>query len=287
MTKSCGKVVSDQELSLEEGDDRGHLYKKRKFADDVPSVEWQQPQSLDCMAVALKGLSSHRSVKRQIRDPSPPSICPAVIMIDDDTSTDDAARCAVASTATSSPNLPGVEDGGALSDVEWPFSRSAYTDFHESAMSPEPTDVAFEQFIRLPSSSPPPLASPGDAGSELSGDTLVVTPSDECVEISPPSVDSLLETNPAEVHVVPAAPNPEDDHCVGSAPRIRLRVNQPKIRLHLRLHGTSFPGRKAKVQTKQKTGKGGTRKGDQKKTGKGGARRGKLNKTCGSSSRKR
>jgi len=113
-------ATSKYNLSLGEGADRAQPCRKRKFA----SVEWQQPQSPDSMAIDLEERSSDRSLKRQPPNPPPFSIRPAVLLIDDDISNDDTARSAAASSALSPPSPLGIEDDGMLPDLEWGLLRS-------------------------------------------------------------------------------------------------------------------------------------------------------------------
>jgi hypothetical protein len=137
LTKFHGKAIPDQDLRLSEEDIGGHPYRKRGFAGDVD-------------AIALECRPFHHPAKRQIPDTSSLSICPVIIMNDDDTSIDGAAGSVAALTTISSPSPPRIEDGGTLSDLEWGISRSACTDVHKSAPSPEPVDldgVVFEQYI--------------------------------------------------------------------------------------------------------------------------------------------
>lgn len=269
-------ATSNQKLSLGEGTNGAQPCRKRKFA----GVEWQQPQSPDSMAINLQERSSDRPLKRHLSNPpaSPPlSICPSVILIDDDVSNDDAAQTAAAFGAFSPPIPVGIEDDGMRPDLQWGLLPSSRTTAHDTAPSLEQTDLddgsdldaVFKQYLRSPSSSPPPPASP-DAGSELSGGTLIIAGHDQPIDDSSLHVDSLGKTISDDVPVNHVARDPVDAGRVGTGPCIRLRVNQPKITLRLRLHGTSQPEKKKKKgrAAKRKTDKkSGARKGNPEKTG--------------------
>src|ERR1700761_426777 len=82
----------DQKLSPGEGANGAQPCRKRKLTSNSSAVEWQRPQSLDSMAIALEERSPDHPPKRQPPNRPPLSICPAVILIDDDTSNDDAGR---------------------------------------------------------------------------------------------------------------------------------------------------------------------------------------------------
>ncbi|KIW65626.1 hypothetical protein PV04_07868 [Phialophora macrospora] len=85
---------------------------------DLPAIERQPPQSLDSMAIAVaEGRSSH-PLKRYRPSLNPPIICPTVILIDDDSTSDDRARANAASTVFPPQGSHADDDDGMFPDLK-------------------------------------------------------------------------------------------------------------------------------------------------------------------------
>lgn len=205
------------------------------------------------MEVAMTERWTDRLVKRQRSSPPPSSICPTVILIDDDsTSDDDGTQTDAASIVFSPQGSYADDDNGMFPDLKCSPFLSGRPTLQETTRSLEPADsdggvdldAMFQQYLRSPSSSPEPPASPDDAGSELSGETLVNAGHGQSLDSPLLDVKPLSESTSEDL---PACQVDRGLAYIGPVerrPRIRLRVNQPKIMLRLTLRSGGKIGKK-------------------------------------------
>ena len=254
-TSSTGQHSPGPKIPIDGCDGGARPGRKRKRLGSSGSLEWTPPQSLDPMAVNPKERLPYRPPKRNRQSPPALVICPEVIMIDEDMSDDQTARCDVESVTLFPPSPLSVKDDNQGNDLERGPSPLLCTTPNGAIYMPKPADsdngsdwdVPFDQYLRSPSPSPSPPPSPDRAASELSGATLAdvecgrgtVPPTETSVALAP---EDMLEGEVAR----------DQDTCrITSGPRIRLRVSQPRITLRLKLQNTS-PRRKNKEKGKNK-----------------------------------
>lgn len=242
--------------------------RKRKSPSIPEAVEWQPPQSPDSVARAAVEGRSDRPHKRHQPSPIPPTICPSVIQIDDDSTSDDDER---AQTDAASPVSPpqgyhADNDGGLSSDLycspplagrptpcEIPYSLERADSDDGADLDGSELDAMFKQYLRSPSSSPPP-PSPDDTGSDLSGETLIDAGHDPFRNSSHLDVEPLAES---ASEVMPAGHVDRD--LANLVPRIRLRVSQPMITLRLKLPSARQPRKGRKTGKRAVGNKSGRR----------------------------
>lgn len=183
------------------------------------------------------------------------------------------------SSSVSSASVPGAYGRGATAAKEDPDPRSPPGDVdNDSGL-----DMLFDQFLRSPS---PDLLSPDDTGNELGGTTLVNGGHNQShagtQPLKSPATENLTEGK--------AALCQEGVCYTTNVPRIRLRVNKPRITLNFKLPQTGQHGGKKGAREKkqgQREGKDGYKEGKKGKTGgKRGRKGGKGGEKGGKKDRK-
>lgn len=227
------------------------------------------------MAKAAVEGRSDRPHKRHQPSPIPPTICPAVILIDEDSTSDDGER---AQTDAVSPGFTpqgyrADNDGGLFPDLkcspvlagrptpcEIPYSLELADSDDGADLDGSELDAMFKQYLRSPSSSPP-LPSPDDTGHEISVERLIDAGHDQSRHSShlhaEPLAESASEGMPSG-HV--------DRDLANIVPRIRLRVSQPMITLRLKLPSARQPRKGRKTGKRAVGNKSGRCRGGQGKT---------------------
>lgn len=231
--------------------------RKRKSSSCTGALEWMPPQSFHDTPASPGELSPYHRHKRPRH--TPPAIYPTSLALDENLSDDHTACNVTDSVMLSPPNLASIE-----CDL-FPFG---YTTAHDSIDPHEPEndhdDTLFDQYLRLPSPSPSPPPSSDDAASELSGTTLLNAESHQSHGSPQLHMKTLKSPALEDVSEAKIARDQEDPCRVSNGSRIRLRVNQPKITLRLKVQNTSQPGRnKAKGAKREKVRKG-IKRGQQK-----------------------
>ncbi|KIW99701.1 uncharacterized protein Z518_11114 [Rhinocladiella mackenziei CBS 650.93] len=187
VTASIRPHSPDEKLTLDEGADGIRSCRKRKSPSSSGALKWMPPQSLDSTAATSEKRLPDRPPKRKKQKqqtPSPSTICPEVIVIDEEVSDDYAAPSTVDSIMFFPPGPLGIEDDDKCTDLKCdPFPRHCVTSIEtihslESADCNDNSnlDVIFDQYLRSPSLSPPPSppgSSEDGATSESSGATLI------------------------------------------------------------------------------------------------------------------
>ena len=212
--------------------------RRRKRPDNSVILGWTRPQSLVSMAIGQEERLPYRPPKRNKQSRPAPTICPQVIMVDENMPQAD--RCEVESVTLFPPSPLSIEDDDQCHDLECGQSPLYQTTRNGAIYPPKQADsddssnwdVPFELYLRSPSLSPPP----DRATIELSKATLVDVGSGcgGTVPSTNPSGDPALEYG-LEGEM---ARNP-DPCCATGGPRIRLRVSRPRITLRVKLQDTS------------------------------------------------
>lgn len=238
----------DEKTPLHKDTQDARLSRKRKSFSCTRDLEWMPPQYFhDTPAYPGEPSPCHR--QKQSRR-TPPAICPTSLTLDENF-TD--------SVTLSPPYLPSTE-----CDL-FPFG---WTPPHDSIDPPGPEnnldDTLFDQFLRLPSPSPSPPPSPDDAASELSGVTLLDAERRQSCGSPALLTETLKSPAPEDALEAEGAQDQKDTCRVGSGPRVRLRVKQPKITLHLKVQDTSQLGKNKVKGTKREKARKGIKRGQQK-----------------------
>lgn len=156
-----------------------------------------------------------------------------------------------------------TEDDESCAGLECDLFPSQRTTLGDRIGPVEPGDVhediVLEQYLRLPSLSPPPGPSKDNAVSELSGVALIKT---ECYPRG--DHEEPFKEPPGKLSRVEyRSPSPEhatEKHEVGYheaigtlnySPPIRLQVNQPQVMLRLKLSATSQAGKEKKKEMRR------------------------------------
>ncbi|KIW62574.1 hypothetical protein PV04_10736 [Phialophora macrospora] len=162
----CTKLrqpTSSDKVSLRRGADGAGSRRKRKSLSNSGTVEWQLPQSLGLMSIAVAVARTDRPLKQHRPSSNPPTINPAVILIDDNSTTNDDAAQSEAATVYSPQGSLADDGDGIFTDLKYSPSLSRRPTLHETTRSLEladsddgvDLDAIFEQYLRSPSSSPP------------------------------------------------------------------------------------------------------------------------------------
>jgi len=204
------------------------LSRKRKQPISPDTVQWVPWQNIDDTHIVTEEVAFCLAPKR--RQHSPPAISPMALSLKQDLGVGHAACRVKPSAMHSDPYLSGTESDKTLIEDKYnsPAPRCASPDCPGWPPAPEDDgdDMLFSQYLRSPSPSPAP--SPDDTASESSGTTLFDFPPRQTC--GSPGLSSM--TAASVVRKQSATREGEPCH-VHTIPRIRLRVNQPKITLRL------------------------------------------------------
>lgn len=266
----------DEKLLLDRGAHEIRPCRKRKLPSGSATLEWIPPQSIDSVAVTQEARLPCHPPKRKKQCSPTSTICPEVIVIDEDMF-DDYTNQSLADSVILSPPTPlSVEGDGKVNDLEYGLFPSYCTAPKETLYSLEPEyfddsshlDNLFNQYLRSPS----PPRSPDGAASNLSGVTLTDAERDQACSNPEPDAEPPERIPSEDVPASGSTRDPDSTCQVRSGARIRLRVSQPKITLRLRLQDISRIG-KGKVGTKREKGRKGKKRGQERKGNKGGKRK--------------
>ena len=137
-TNSTRVSSPDKNIPLNDGADGAPPCRKRKSLTSSGALEWIPPQSLDSMAAAQEERLSYRPPKRKKQSARTPTICPQVIVINEDMS-DDYTNQGVVDSAILSPPIPlSIEDDGKSADLEYGLLPFYCTAPNETVDSLEP-----------------------------------------------------------------------------------------------------------------------------------------------------
>jgi hypothetical protein len=263
LPKSIRQPPPNEKKLLDKGAHEVRPCRKRKPTSSSAALEWRPLQTFDSTTATPEKRLSYRPPKRKRQSPPTQTICPEVIVIDDDVSDDHVTQGVVKSIMLSPPSPLSSEDDFKSTGLEGGPFPSYCAAPNETIYSLEPEgfdddsslDTLFDQYLRSPSPSPPP--SPDDAASESSGATLIGADRDQSRGSEGPYTETLKGRGPKSASESEGVLDQEDTCYVKNGPRIRLRVSQPKITLRLRLQDTSQPGKKDKKGSKRETKKKG------------------------------
>jgi hypothetical protein len=255
--------------------------RKRKPTSSSGALEWRPLQTFESTTATPEKRLSYRPPKRKRQSPPTQTICPEVIVIDDDVSDDHVPQGVVKSIMLSPPSPLSIEGdvkstglkGGPCPSYCAAPNETIYSLEPESFDDDSSLDTLFDQYLRSPSPSPPP--SPDDAASESSGATLIGAERDQSRGSEGPYTETLKGRGPKSASEREGVPDQEGTCYVKNGPRIRLRVSQPTITLRLRLWDTSETGKKDKKGTKRET----ERKRNKRKETKGKKQRRSMRRT--------
>ena len=135
------------------------------------------------------------------------------------------------SSSVSSTDVPGANSSEAAAANKGSDPRNSSDDADDNLGF----DTLFDQFLRSPS----PVRSPDSTGSDFSETTLVDTERDQSIVTAEPS------KSPTEAPIEGEAVLGQKSLCrATNAPRLRLRLREPKITLKLKLSNKFLPGSK-------------------------------------------
>ena len=226
---------------------------KRKSSHCSDTLSWMPPQSLDSLAAIQEAQLASCPSKRKRQRPPSSTVCPELIVIDEDSSDDHMAQSAVEAVMLSPPAPMSIENDDKHVDLEHSPFPSFCTTPNKTIYSLEPAnfdecsnlDILFDQYLRSPSLSPSP--SPDEAASESSEATLINVEPDRSRSNTEPCMEASGILTPED--------KLEHEVARGQGPcHIRLRVSQPKITLRFKFQDTS---QSEKKKTKTKRGKKG------------------------------
>lgn len=197
---------------------------KRKQTLSAEALQWVSSYSSSSTGTFEAGEPVIRSRKRH--RPSPPAICPSALSLQEDW---------VGGFTYSAPPTPQLSNKDSYEDGnngcllkhadDLPSPRFVSPDSTCGTPVSYDDEILFSQYLRSPS--PSPIPSTDCAVSESNDATLVALPQrPSCGKLS-----GLSSVN--AVHEGPTTGLEETPSRVRSKPRIRLRVNQPKITLRL------------------------------------------------------
>ena len=225
-------ISNDEPLS------NGYPNRKRKKVGSASPLEWMAPQSFLDPTTAPTERSPRRSSKRPKQDIS--TVCPAALSLDDDTFDEQTTQDGPDPVVLPPTSSFGDCESELTLDLTQSHPNISHTidslfDITKTENSDDGSgfDTLFDQYIRSPTTSPPPV----DTASELSGATL----------IDGDHRQSFCGTD--------ASNSPEDATCHEATcqeplpgtvivPRIRLKVREPKITLSFKLPQQGEPGSK-------------------------------------------
>ena len=196
------------------------------------------------------------------------AVCPTALSLYEGSSDDRSAYHVTDSIMHSPHYTPSTEDE-SCTDLECDLFPSQCTILGDTIDPVVPRDfnddIMFDQYLRSPSPSPSPSPSTplsaDDADSELTGVTLINTERYQRGGSEEPSRESSRELarvdsrsrGPEHAPEKQEAGYQEEISHLNSGPRIRLRVNRPRITLRLTLLATRQAGVKERKREKRKT----------------------------------
>ena len=219
----------DDAMANDEPVSNGHPNRKRKKAGSASPLEWMPPQSFPDPTTAPTERLPRRQPKRPRQDAS--TVCPAALSLEDGTFDKQTTQDSLDSVLLPPASSFGDGESELTLDLTMPGSDMSHTidsvfDITKTENSDDDSgfDTLFDQYLRSPTTSPPPV----DAASELSEPKLI----DGDHKQSFCGTDASNSPEDATRH---EATCQEPVPGTVFVPRIRLKVREPKITLSFKL----------------------------------------------------